>query len=341
MTGVNDIDRPIDNRGNSALNALCLRRDTTVEQVRRLVEAGADLHIVNSQGMPPLGNAIQHADPAVVRYLVEAGAEMFFKTSKGTNFNALLLAIACDDRKLTDYFISAGCAIHINQSGMGIDGSDPGIHCLHVALKKGFESLVDQLLDNGALVNVEAGPENLTPFHIAVFNGSADLLTRLVKRGADLNHRQTGTGLTPLHMAAQKDRSWTLERLVKLGADPNAVDAQGRTPLHTAVINSSLHTVRELLSFKVNVNARIGQDGETPLMLAAKRNQTDMIRALLDKGADPLLTDTFNRTAFHLIPAYGGSSYAENMLRKAEETAVHKHFEEQNRKKKNGGPKRP
>jgi len=55
-------------------------------------------------------------------------------------------------------------------------------------------------------------------------------------------------GGTALHIAAYYGRSKVCETLVRLGATVNSEDANGRTPLHTAVIQGHAEIVRILLS---------------------------------------------------------------------------------------------
>jgi ankyrin repeat protein len=83
-------------------------------------------------------------------------------------------------------------------------------------------------------------------------------------------------------------------RVVKMlldeGADPLAKDEDGWTPLHhTAAIYWGIKCA-ELVLNKATINARTGKD-ETPLHLAAKTNDYDVINYLIDNGADKEVVD--------------------------------------------------
>ena len=71
------------------------------------------------------------------------------------------------------------------------------------------------------------------------------------------------------------------------GADPNAVrDEDGATPLHVAVRAGQPEVVAALLARKADPQGR-DHAGATPLHLAAAVGDIASINALLDAGADP------------------------------------------------------
>jgi ankyrin repeat protein len=91
----------------------------------------------------------------------------------------------------------------------------------------------------------------------------------------------TDTGCTPLAAAADCDRLQVAEHLLSIGADVTAADNEGRTPLHRAAGSDSVRVLKLLLKCDgVNVNA---QDihGDTPLMLARRKNATAAAQLLM------------------------------------------------------------
>jgi membrane protease YdiL (CAAX protease family) len=74
--------------------------------------------------------------------------------------------------------------------------------------------------------------------------------------------------------------------LIEMGADVNAVyNSKGVTALEEAAYRSYPEMVRFLLEKGANPNVK-DMDGQTPLILAAEKNQLESIKLLLARGAD-------------------------------------------------------
>ena len=98
--------------------------------------------------------------------------------------------------------------------------------------------------------------------------------------------------------------------LLQAGASPNVPDESGRTPLDYAVNAGSMNAVRELLDANASLNVLdLGGDlasgftavGETPLHLACRLGQLQIIGALLEHGADIHQKNGSSLTALRLM----------------------------------------
>lgn len=67
------------------------------------------------------------------------------------------------------------------------------------------------------------------------------------------------------------------------------------TPLGNAIIKGDIETVKKFIEYGVNVNESF--NGITPLMLAARSNKAEIVKLLLEKGADADLKDEKGNTA--------------------------------------------
>lgn len=319
--------------GNTYLHELC-RTDAPPELVREAVlELGANIDIRNKKDMTPLGVAITSGNSRLVKCLLDLGSEMFFDIDSQRRFNALFLAVYTGQDKVVKTLLENHADIFVNQIGVTPEGKFEGLSCLHIAIKMSRSECVRPLIAAGAFLDMESGPERLTPLQLAAQQNQGIIIARLLEAGAELDQPQSGSGMTALHYAVQSGRSTTVQQLLQAGADVNAVTEAGLTPLMLAAGDGNLILVRMLLDAGAETNIRrLPGNGETALMRAATKNGgLEVIRLLLNSGADPLLTDAFNRTAARLADhSHMVNHYA--LLKEAEALAEQKFFEKNYRK---------
>ena len=167
--------------------------------------------------------------------------------------------------------------------------SGEGHSPLYYAVLSGKPDVVELLLQNGAYPNAEGSGET-TALYTAAGGGNLRILQDLINAGADVKEEHR-TGATPLFAAADSGNAQVVKLLLDLGADPNAKpkNVYG-TPLCNACSKGNAATVQLLIDRGAKVNAP-GFHGRRPLHYAAQNNHYDVVKALIDSGADPDLTD--------------------------------------------------
>jgi ankyrin repeat protein len=117
------------------------------------------------------------------------------------------------------------------------------------------------------------------------------LLRSLIAKGADVN-RCSG-GISPL-LAATRDswhgRAEAVMTLLANGASPLAVDAEGNTALHGAVMTAEPAVAAMLLDAAAPINA-LNKAGVSPLAAACRAANWTQAKFLLEQGAKPTLPD--------------------------------------------------
>jgi len=152
-----------------------------------------------------------------------------------------------------------------------------GLSAVRAALYAHHQDVADVLL--------EASPE-LDVFDAAAA-GDIDRLTELADADPDLVNAYSADGFTPLHLAAFFSRGDAARLLLDRGADVGAVARNDMKvqPLHSAVAAQSTEIVAALLVAGADPNAR--QEGDfTPMMAAEQHENTDLVRLLMDHGAE-------------------------------------------------------
>lgn len=120
-------------------------------------------------------------------------------------------------------------------------------------------------------------------------------IKQAVKLNVDLNNR-IYKGRTLMHYAVIGNNSGVISLLAKSGVNANVCDDTYNTPLHFAVDHNSYYSVLELLKLEnIDINA-LGEFDQTPLHRAVIGGNLDIIKLLIDKGADAFLVDEKNES---------------------------------------------
>lgn len=160
-----------------------------------------------------------------------------------------------------------------------------GLTALHCAAAQGQRSVCKLLMDEGIPADVASDPHQVTPLHLAARGGHVQCVRLLLGHVANVDPLDA-FGATPLLGAAQGGHRKVAALLLQKGASAAVVDeATQRTCLHWAVLHGDSETTTLILQQgRVNPNAADAQ-GETPLLLAARRGYKDLLQLLLEMGA--------------------------------------------------------
>jgi ankyrin repeat protein len=123
-----------------------------------------------------------------------------------------------------------------------------------------------------------------------------------------INTRAKSDGEGALHiMVRDRDLQW-LNFLLSRGARPDIQNNQGETPLTLAARLGWIDGAQLLLARRASVDLPNSR-GETALILAVQKRDMSMVRALLEKGANPKRTDS--------VAGYSAVDYARRDSRSA------------------------
>lgn len=155
---------------------------------------------------------------------------------------------------------------------------------------------VTMLLDAGADAN-RANDNGGTPLMYAALGGDPRIVKLILDHDVDLNAKAEN-GWSAVMIAAAKGYAEILEMLLDKGADPTLADVYNWTPLMRAGFEKRASVVKLLLEDdRVKINRR-GENGITALHLATTQGYVEIVRLLVEHGADPQIKDNFDRTAY-------------------------------------------
>lgn len=277
-----------DARGNTPLLLAAAYADAAC--VRLLLERGADVNAVNQAGSTALLRAA--ADYEKLKLLVERGAKVNVRSMLG-NTPLMLAARPAKSRHSVELLLAHGADV----AATNIHGAT----ALMAAAAGGDVESVRLLLKHGANPNEQPGIGEAafifggarSPLMWAAFRGNVEIMKVLVEAGAEVNAE--GSVGTPLSQAAWADRTAAADWLIARGANVNQMThMDGFTPLHWAAATESSDAALVKLLLKHGANPNTGGGAhidafmdvpQTPLMLARRRGDTDILATLLTGGA--------------------------------------------------------
>ena len=282
-----------DAQGNSALTLACRHykvdaKEECAEITKLLAAKDADLNMVSEflssirgyQRGTALFEACITNRLDVVSLLLELGAAINYAQQ-----NPLIEACFLRNMDIVKLFITHGADVNI------IDNR--GRTSLGIACQKGFDELVELLLDNGADMNLTSDiPNYKQPIVFAYVRGRISTVKLLLDRGVDVN--LTGN-VIPLIVACQQGKIDIVRLLLERGADTNVVPIGGGfTPLIEAAAYPGM--IDLLLEYGADINAESGV--VCALNYACIRYQRDNVILLLERGADLYREDGITPIAY-------------------------------------------
>jgi ankyrin repeat protein len=288
--------------------------------IDRLLKAGAN---PNEPLTPARDTALMMAartgGSGALRLLVEAGADVNAKETWGGT-TALMWAVSEGHVEAARLLIAAGADVNARSNFVA------------AANGRGFEGRTP-LTTATDVKAAEFASGWLTPLMLAAREGHVELSRLLVSAGADVN-AAAGDGKTALALAIFNGNYEVASFLVDNKADVNMADAQRFTPLFYAVDRRNMETapnfpwmvtldplplIRKMLDAGANPNALVNntprarmREGSprivfaTALMRAAFAGDLELVKLLLDRGADPKI---ISRDSENMLSAAAGLGF--------------------------------
>jgi len=259
-----------------------------------LLNAGANVNTADEYGETPLTLAAANGDSVLAQRLLASGAKA--DAARWNGETALMIAAGAGSLDIVKMLVLRGADVNATEPRRR---QTP----LMWAAAEGHSEVVKGLVDMGANVKA-ASSGGFTPLVFAVTKNDVASIKILLAAGANPNDTLP-SGNKPLMVAMSYGHTPAAMALLEGGADINSRDRAGNAPLHVAAQQGDLTLVKALLAKGAEPNVRTpkstvaaGRSGggggpgrgpvgeQTPLMLAARGDREEVMRALAAAGAD-------------------------------------------------------
>jgi len=242
--------------------------------VRELLQAGAPVDAAEGERDAPFANAAYRGYIECVKLLLDGKVNVESVNSQGTALGA-----ACE----TGHIEIAKLLLDAGADPDKMEGCCPPL--THAVISNKLE-LVKLMVERGATLNTTSA--SAKPLNQAAGNDQKEIAEYLLEAGSKLDIANKW-GWNPLHSAT--DNPEILRMFLKAGADINKESTDG-SALYLASYHGHLEGVKVLVEMGADLETKLtspdfSDTGYTPLLAAADRGRDEVMRYLLDNGADP------------------------------------------------------
>jgi uncharacterized protein len=219
-----------------------------------LLRAGADVNATKDAGTTPLMVAASSGSAELVRLLLAHGADVNIREAVHGQ-TALMFAAASNRPEVVQLLVAHGAdsaiATNVTKVGRGANANN-GL------------ALEDRIQGATAM-------GGMTALLFAARDGHIEAVQALVNAGADVNQASSGENTSPLLIAIINGHYVVAQYLLDHGADPNIANTAGLAPLY-----ATIDVQWAPLGWFPN-----------PIVAQEKVSYLDLMRALLERGANP------------------------------------------------------
>lgn len=291
-----------------------------ISKLRQLFRSGADPNALDDRGDLVIHTALQiqaleSNQFEYVTVFLQNGFDPNARDSEGRSILSNWLGHCRIEENRKNFSRCLEIAELLVKAGADVNGGTTGLIRIPFSYyssesREKSLAIIRFLLDRGADPDKPPGSDRNPPLHGAASGGDMETAKLLIKSGADLNARDE-RGSTPLHQAIREKNLEMIKLLLRSGADIDARSEYRGTALHIAMFHD-IELIRHLLESGADVNAKDNFWGSSPLHSVGA--STEKLRLLLRYGAEIDTKNNSGRTPLHLAAAAGRTEVVRHMI---------------------------
>ncbi|WP_282610816.1 ankyrin repeat domain-containing protein [Pelagibius sp. Alg239-R121] len=275
-----------------------------VKTLQVLANMGQDMDMLDRGNCTPLSVAISNNQVEAMRVLLEAGVD--------PNARVDIAHVPVFFQARVDHLpLLRDFGVDLSRTALN------GRTWVHEIACDVTEANVDQILAPALEAGVPIDASDVagnTALHLVAQAGATPAVAPLLKAGARLEAR-TQAGYTPLLLAMARDQTETARALLTAGADRAARLPGGLGLLHLAATHNRSTFIKDHWVALDGPGAAAWAPSRTVLQLAAESGADQVVRTLIDMGADPNRAAGSTPSPAALAVTAGNYSAAQMLLR--------------------------
>ena len=265
----------------------------------------------------PLNEAIIGNQFQTVKLLIDAGAEVNFPVSNKET--AILISAWFGNIEILKILISKGSKL------LELDSCNNSVICR--ACEYTNAEFVQTLINAGISPLDKCCTNGWTPLLHAAYKGKIDIVEMLLCNHSENINTETIKGQTALMLACTEGKTEIVKLLLESGANQNiGVNKQHHlyemghfdSPLNIAAHKGYKEIVSMLLANGAVVDVPT-KYGYAALQFSLIQRHFEVVKILIDAGADPYRKDDFGKTIYSLAKELGILDQLENLIGKSDE----------------------
>ena len=261
------------------------------------------LNLRNKWGKTPLTDAVQAGHTKVVKALIDHGGSLFYEDNKTRM--PLEIAARYDFVDIANLFLNMSDAKKKKSHFSTTHRTREGFTALQFAAKHNARRVLEVLVEQDCDCRPNNGGWNA--LHEATefkHREIVEILLKAVDKGThvknlDINLKRP-KGLTPLNTAARDGDLAMVQSFLSRNCTFEGNEAQNN-PIHHAAEGGHLEVLESLLAMpeaKRLINAQ-NRHKYTALFIASRKDHLDVVKLLLNRGADHMLQSENGETCLH------------------------------------------
>jgi len=262
--------------------------------LKKLIDDGIDVNYKYDDYGFGLNYAIEMWFEDIACMLIDAGAKVYFKNKNG--LTPLLQATKYRFTKLVEKLVTFKKVINDTDSNRNT-ALHYAVNGIHV------QKIINILIDSGININAR-NKHGQTAFFNAVASRDTEIVKLMLGTGAYVDV-EDDKGLTLLNHAINCNCPVIIIRLlIRCGINVNCQNKFGETVLNNAIKLKNLDIINELYNAGAYLGTVSKRDKENLFLLAAQKNDKDIVKRMIDAKVDVNCTDSYGRSALDQVVIY-------------------------------------